>query len=91
MDFDVIILSLGVGLGLHKRIGIRHFVPIYLGITNVLPILLTLFLHADRVAEYKEHNGMFSQRHLSSSSEEDSEFDFIVGTQNIKLNVLLGM
>ncbi|ODN03201.1 Glucose dehydrogenase [FAD, quinone] [Orchesella cincta] len=47
-----IITSLGIGLGLHRTIG--RFFPVYLGVTNVLPILLTLFLHIDRLTEYKQ-------------------------------------
>lgn len=74
---DIIILSFAVGLGLPQKIGIGNFVPIYLGVTNVLPILLTLFLHADRYWEYKEYGAdIMNFRH---SVTEIEQYDFIVG------------
>lgn len=75
---DSVILTLSVGLGIHKLIGVGRFVPVYLGVTNVLPILLTIFLHTDRVAEYNRHsNQEFSKRHHPV----DEDFDFIIGKQ----------
>lgn len=80
----MIILTLSVGLGIHRRIGADRFVPVYLGVTNVLPIILTLFFHADRLAEFKEHFAYVNRRYL-----EEEEFDFIVGKLDFVFVVLL--
>lgn len=71
---DVVILTLGVGLGIHHQIGVGRFAPLYLGVTNVLPILLTLFLHADRLAEYTGEVSRYRRRH-----DREEDFDFIIG------------
>lgn len=70
---DQIILNLCDGLGLQSVIG--WFLPIFIGTTNILPSMLTLFRYADKSAEFNKRDSL----DLGDDGHDQEVYDFIVG------------
>lgn len=68
---DQIILNLSHGLGLQSTIG--YFLPIFIGVSNVLPSLLSLFQFADKSAEFNKESKLLRLEPLPQI------YDFIIG------------
>lgn len=70
---DNLVIQLGIGLGLQNAIG--WFPPVYYGIVNVLPMLLTLFFYADKSTEFNKNTVI----KRSDGIDPEIRYDFIIG------------